>query len=126
MRVLGAVVVVILCVLAGPTSVRADDGLPDVRSKAVVVLDSESGAELFGKDADEVRPIASTTKIFVAMAVRAQKVDLDAYTEITRADAKESRGGARTRLDVGEKFKNRDLLRAMLMSSDNRAPTARG
>ncbi|MBA2543626.1 MAG: D-alanyl-D-alanine carboxypeptidase [Deltaproteobacteria bacterium] len=125
MRTLAALgaTMALLGVLVGPTS--AND-LPDVRSKSVVVLDSDTGAELYGKDADEVRPIASTTKIFVAMAVRANKIELDAYTEITRADAKESRGGARTRLDVGERFKNRDLLRAMLMSSDNRAPTALG
>jgi D-alanyl-D-alanine endopeptidase (penicillin-binding protein 7) len=120
-----AVLVVILCVLARPTLARAD-ALPDVRSKAVVVLDSQSGAELFGKDADDIRPIASTTKIFVAMAVRARHLDLDGWTEITRTDAKQARGGARTRLDVGEKFRNRDLLRAMLMASDNRAPTALG
>ncbi len=117
------VAVGLLGVLGTPTS--AGD-LPEVHSRAVVVLDSETGAELYGKDADEVRSIASTTKIFVAMAVRAAKLELDDYTQITRADAKESRGGARTRLEVGEKFKNKDLLRAMLMSSDNRAPTALG
>jgi D-alanyl-D-alanine carboxypeptidase len=111
----------IVGVLAGPTSAG---GLPEVRSKAVVVLDAETGAEMFGKDADEVRPIASTTKIFVAMVVRKGAIDLDGWTEITKADAKHARGGARTRLDIGEKFRNHDLLRAMLMASDNRAPTA--
>jgi serine-type D-Ala-D-Ala endopeptidase (penicillin-binding protein 7) len=116
--------VVLALVLAASTA-NADD-LPEVKSKAVAVLDSDSGVEVFGKDSDEVRAIASTTKIFVAMAVRAHKLELDAYTEITKDDAKESKGGARTRLDVGEKFKNRDLLRAMLIASDNRAPTALG
>jgi D-alanyl-D-alanine endopeptidase (penicillin-binding protein 7) len=129
MRLLDAVVVgvfgALLGVLARPTSVLADE-LPDVRSRAAVVLDAETGAEVFGKDADEIRPIASTTKIFVAMAVRARNIDLDAWTEITKADARLARGGSRTRLDVGEKFRNRDLLRAMLMASDNRAPNALG
>ncbi len=125
MRHLAAAVVVGVLggVLVRPTF--ADD-LPDVRSKAVVVLDAKTGVEIFSKDADDVRPIASTTKIFVAMAVRKRNLDLDGWTEITKVDAKEARGGARTRLDVGEKFKNRDLLRAMLMASDNRAPTALG
>nr|HEX4318177.1 serine hydrolase [Kofleriaceae bacterium] len=98
--------------------------LPEVRSESAVVIDVDSGAEMFGKDADEVRPIASTTKIFVAMAVRAHDLDLDGWTEITKTDASYARGGSRTRLDVGETFKNKDLLRAMLMASDNRAPTA--
>jgi D-alanyl-D-alanine endopeptidase (penicillin-binding protein 7) len=90
-----------------------------------VVLDAETGAEIFGKDADEIRPIASTTKIFVAMAVRKQ-LDLDGWTEITKVDAHHAIGGARTRLDIGQKFSNKDLLRAMLLASDNRAPTALG
>jgi D-alanyl-D-alanine carboxypeptidase len=46
--------------------VAAADELPDVRSRAVAVLDADTGAEVFGKQADEVRAIASTTKIFFA------------------------------------------------------------
>jgi D-alanyl-D-alanine endopeptidase (penicillin-binding protein 7) len=96
----------------------------DVRSEAAAVLDARTGAEIYGKGADEVRAIASTTKIFVAMAVRKAGLALEDYTEITREDVKAAKGGARTRLDVGQSFKNVDLLRAMLMASDNRAPTA--
>ncbi len=113
----------VLCGLVVPT--WADD-LPEVKSKAAVVIDTETGAEIFGKDADQIRPIASTTKIFVAMAVRKKGIDLNGWTEITRTDSRAARGGSRTRLDVGEKFRNHDLLRAMLMASDNRAPTALG
>jgi D-alanyl-D-alanine endopeptidase (penicillin-binding protein 7) len=91
-----------------------------------VVIDAETGAEIFAKDADEVRPIASTTKIFVAMAVRKKGLDLDGWTAINKVDAHEAHGGARTRLDIGQTFRNMDLLRAMLMASDNRAPTALG
>ena len=90
------------------------------------MIDRDTGAEIFGKDADEVRAIASTTKIFVALAVRKKGLDLDGWTEITRADVQEARGGARTRLDIRRIFNNKDLLRAMLMASDNRAPTALG
>ena len=117
------VVVVALGVLAGPTF--AED-LPEIHSKAMVVLDAETGGEIHGKSADEVRPIASTTKIFVAMVVRRRGLDLDGWTEITRADVEAAKGGARTRLDIRESFRNRDLLRAMLIASDNRAPTALG
>jgi D-alanyl-D-alanine endopeptidase (penicillin-binding protein 7) len=99
------------------------DSLPEIRSRSAVVLDAASGDEIFSKDADEIRPIASTTKIFVAMAVR-KKLDLDGWTQITKTDAKFAAGGARTRLDIGQKFRNKDLLRAMLIASDNRAPTA--
>lgn len=121
---LGVLGAISLCVLAGPT--WAENDLPEIRSKAAAVLDAETGAEIFGKAADEIRPIASTTKIFVAMVVRRKGIDLDGWTKITRTDVRQALGGSRTRLDVGEQFKNRDLLRAMLISSDNRAPTALG
>lgn len=98
--------------------------LPQVKSASAVVLDASTGDEIFSKNADDIRSIASTTKIFVAMAVREHQLDLDGWTEIKKSDAYEARGGSRTRLGVGETFQNRDLLRAMLMASDNRAPTA--
>jgi D-alanyl-D-alanine endopeptidase (penicillin-binding protein 7) len=101
------------------------DTVPEIRSRSAVVLDAETGSEIFGKEADEIRSIASTTKIFVALAVRKQ-LELDGWTEITKLDAHYASGGARTRLDIGQKFRNKDLLRAMLIASDNRAPTALG
>jgi D-alanyl-D-alanine carboxypeptidase len=118
----------ILVVAISIAPAAADDPAqpPDIRSKAAVVIDADTGAEIFGKNADSVRAIASTTKIFVAMAVRRKQIALDDWTEITRTDAQAARGGSRTRLDVGQSFKNIDLLRAMLISSDNRAPTALG
>jgi len=120
---LAAFVTGLLC-LAGATRAHADD--PDVRSEAAVVLDARTGAEVYGKDADDVRGIASTSKIFVALAVRQKGLQLEEWTEITQDDVDAARGGARTRLDRGQTFKNVDLLRAMLMASDNRAPTALG
>ena len=114
---------VVVGVLAKTPFAHADD-LPDVKSKSAIAIDAETGAEIFGKDADEIRAIASTTKIFVAMAVRKKGLDLDAWTTISKSDARYAHGGSRTRLDVGDTFKNHDLLRAMLMASDNRAPTA--
>jgi len=111
----------VLGMLANGTSWAG--GPPEIKSRSAVVLDAETGDEIFSKDADEIRPIASTTKIFVAMAVRKQ-LDLDGWTEITKVDARYANGGARTRLDIGQTFRNKDLLRAMLIASDNRAPTA--
>src|SRR4029079_3367804 len=79
------------------------DHLPDIKSRSAVVLDAATGEELFVTAADEIRPIASTTKIFVAMAVR-RRIDLDGWTEITKVDAYHARGGSRTRLSIGHKI----------------------
>jgi D-alanyl-D-alanine endopeptidase (penicillin-binding protein 7) len=100
------------------------DGMPNVQATQAVVVDARTGAPIYSKGADQVAPIASTGKIFVAMVVRERGIDLEALTEITRTDHMYARGGARTRLDLRHKFRNRDLLRAMLIASDNRAPTA--
>jgi serine-type D-Ala-D-Ala endopeptidase (penicillin-binding protein 7) len=89
----------------------------------MVVLDA-AGHERLAKHADDVRPIASMTKIFAALVVRQRKLDLEAWTEITDEDARAGEGGANTALVRHESFRNIDLLHAMLLVSDNRVPTA--
>lgn len=101
-----------------------EDGLPNVQAARAVVMDAATGAEIFAKNPEEVGGIASTTKIFVAMVVRRRNIDLEGLTKIERVDHEHARGGARTRLELRHSFTNHDLLRAMLISSDNRAPTA--
>lgn len=94
-----------------------------LESPSVVVLDG-TGSEALAKHADDLRPIASMTKIFAAMVVRKRKLDLEGWTEITDDDAAAGEGGASTALLRRESFRNVDLLHAMLLVSDNRVPTA--
>lgn len=105
---------------------RTDDDLPNVQSGSAIVVDRKDGTVMYEKNADEVRNIASTGKIFIALLARERDIDLGTETEITEADQQLARGGARTRLPVGYSFDNLDLLRAMLVASDNRAPSAIG
>jgi D-alanyl-D-alanine carboxypeptidase len=107
-----------------PIEALTEDRLPNVQSPRAVVMDAATGAELFARNAGDVAGIASTTKIFVAMVVQRRGLDLDGVTTIERVDCDHARGGARTRLELRHSFTNRDLLRAMLIASDNRAPTA--
>jgi len=106
---------------AAPTPAGAP---PQLASPSVAVLDAATGAELYAWRADEPRPIASMTKIFVAIAVRRRHLDLERWTEIDFDDARASAGGTHTLLLEGQTFRNRDLLYAMLLSSDNRVPSA--
>lgn len=101
-------------------------GLPNVRSESAFVFDIDRSAFVYAKNPDTEREIASTGKIFVALVVLARGIDLDAETRITESDREHAAGGARSRLLVGARFRNRDLLAAMLIGSDNRAPTALG
>lgn len=113
----------VIAALAVTAPARADDA-PQLASPSVIVIDAATGDELYGRRADEVRPIASLTKIFVALALRHHHLALDKWTEINFDDAKASAGGAHTLLLEGQAFRNRDLLYAMLLSSDNRVPSA--
>lgn len=99
---------------------------PKVASQRVMVMDAETGAVLFAKNERQVAAIASTGKIFVGLVASARNIDLDKATKMTKVDRNYARGGARTRLSVNHSFNNLNLLRAMLIASDNRAPTALG
>ena len=101
-------------------------GMPNVQAHAAVVLDMEKGEELFAKNADEVRSIASISKLMAMMVVLDRGLDLDKTTVIVDDDRKLAVRGARSRLPVGLSFTNRDLLHAALMASDNRAVPALG
>jgi D-alanyl-D-alanine endopeptidase (penicillin-binding protein 7) len=102
------------------------EGLPNVRSASAYVFDAETGALIYAKNPDSPREIASTGKIFVAMAALEAGLDLLAETAIEAIDREAGIGGSRSRLPVGVAVTNRDLLAAMLVASDNRAPTALG
>lgn len=105
---------------------RTASGLPNVQSESAIVFDMDTGEVLYERGADVIRPVASTGKIFIALVARKHGLDLEGETTITREDHRYSRGGARTRLSVDYTFRNIDLLRAMLIASDNRAPSALG
>ncbi len=109
-----------------PVAVYTRGGLPNIQAQAAVVVDLDGGKELFQKNPDEVRPIASISKLMAMMVVLDRKLDLDSITEVLDSDRLLARRGARSRLPVGAKFTNRDLLHAALMASDNRAVPALG
>lgn len=121
----GAAVGLSVILAPGQAGAGEAEGLA-VSSERVVVMDRASGDVLYAKNERTIAGIASTTKIFVALVVRQRGLDLDGTTAITKEDRDYARGGARTRLNVGQSFTNHDLLRAMLIASDNRAPTALG
>jgi D-alanyl-D-alanine endopeptidase (penicillin-binding protein 7) len=94
---------------------------PRLRSHAVCVVDGRSGALLYGRRAEEVRPIASIVKLLTALVYLESGGDLNAEIEITSQDAQ---GAGKSILWKGHRFKAKDVLYAALMSSENRAARA--
>jgi D-alanyl-D-alanine endopeptidase (penicillin-binding protein 7) len=121
-----ALVFPLLLLAAKHTNPVTKEGAPNIQAAAAVLVDLDAGQEIYAKNADDVRPIASVGKLFLALALRDKNIPLDGKTTITDEDRKFAEGGARSRLLVGKTFTNHDLLRAMLIASDNRACTALG
>lgn len=109
-----------------PVAVYTKSGTPNIQAQAAVVVDLTTGEILHAKNPDEVRPIASISKLMASLVVLDHGLDLDATTTITDGDVAIARHGARSRLPRGMAFTNRDLLHAALMASDNRAVPALG
>jgi D-alanyl-D-alanine endopeptidase (penicillin-binding protein 7) len=109
-----------------PIATFTKNGMPNVQAQAAVVVDLDGNEELFTKNADEVRPIASISKLMAVLVVLDHHVDMDAATQMIDSDRQIAQGGARSRLPIGLSFTNRDLLHAALMASDNRAVPALG
>jgi D-alanyl-D-alanine endopeptidase (penicillin-binding protein 7) len=102
------------------------DGSPNIQAGSAVIVDLNNNDELFAKNADEVRPIASISKLMATLVVLDRRINLDASTQMIDEDRQIASGGARSRLPVGLSFTNRDLLHAALMASDNRSIPALG
>ncbi len=97
------------------------DGGPYLNTKAAILVDYDNGKVLYAKGADEVRPIASISKLVTAMVVIDNKTDLNKVMTITREDARNS---SKSRLRVGYQFTVQDLMYCALLNSDNRAARA--
>lgn len=119
-----------------PAQARSRSKPPRLSAKAVRVqpLDPPAGSEdgaplpdawLVHGDTGQ-RSIASVSKLFALMVILDRDLDMDGVTKMEPSDRKWTRGGARSRLRIGYEYRNRDLVTAALMSSDNRAPLALG
>lgn len=104
----------------------AIERLPKVSSGSAIVISVPIGQILFEKDADEVRPIASLSKLMSAIVYmdNCSHLDLDGLHVMTNANRELAKGGDKTHLTTGWSYTRRDLLKAALMRSDNRAMPA--
>ncbi len=100
--------------------------LPNVQSLGALVVDLDSGQEIFARKPDQLRAIASISKLAATLVVMDHNLDLDGLTTMKRVDSEVARGGAPSRLLEGMTLSNRDLLHAAMLGSDNRAVSALG
>jgi D-alanyl-D-alanine endopeptidase (penicillin-binding protein 7) len=104
-------------------SAAAKNGVPNLKSTSVLVLDQEGKRVIYAKNDDAVVPIASITKLMTALVVLEAWMPPGELIAISKDD-KDGLKGTGSRLQVGMKITRDDLLRLMLMASENRAAAA--
>jgi D-alanyl-D-alanine endopeptidase (penicillin-binding protein 7) len=94
-------------------------------SQSVLVIEDETGKVLLEKNANQVMPIASLTKLMTAMVVIDAKLDMNEAISIDNADVDMLKHST-SRVPVGTTLTRREILQLALMSSDNRAAASLG
>jgi len=94
-----------------------------VRSLKAIVVNQNTGEVIYEKNADASASIASLTKLMTAMVVLDSGLDLNKEIELTKADIDRVKRTT-SRLPIGTKLTKYELLKAALISSDNRAAFA--
>ena len=97
------------------TSSNATD-IPNINSRAAIVIDRNSKAILYGKSETEQRKMASTTKIMTAIVVL-ENANLSDIVTISKKAA--NTGGSVLRIKTGDKISVCDLLYGLLLVSGN-------
>ena len=89
---------------------------PILSSKAAVVYDRTTGQMIWGKNENEKRAMASTTKIMTAMIVL-EKANLKDVVTVSKKAA--NTGGSVLHINTGDKISVNDLLYGLLLRSGN-------
>ncbi len=98
---------------------------PGLHSHAALLLDMQNGEALYQKNATQIVPIASITKLMTAMVMLDANLPMNEEFYITDDDV-DTLKGSRSRLAVGTQLTRQEALVLALMSSENRAAHALG
>jgi D-alanyl-D-alanine endopeptidase (penicillin-binding protein 7) len=101
---------------------RSNSG-PRLKSRVAIVVDHTNGEVIYEKNAFDVAPIASITKLMTAMVIIDSGVPLLESMTIAKADVDRYKG-SRSKLSVGTTLLRAEVLKLALMASENRASAA--
>jgi serine-type D-Ala-D-Ala carboxypeptidase (penicillin-binding protein 5/6) len=101
--------------ISAPTEFTPD-GIPKTSAASVIVVDANNGKILYEKNADQVRPPASTQKLLTALIV-AETGFLDRPVTVQSVDS--MCDPVKLGIRPGETYQRMDLLRALLVKSPN-------
>ncbi|HRM71200.1 MAG TPA: D-alanyl-D-alanine endopeptidase, partial [Thauera phenylacetica] len=99
------------------------NGMPVLGSSAFYVINQRTGEVLLERNAAEVLPIASITKLMTAMVVLDAGQSLSEPVVISEEDIDQLKGTG-SRLALGTTLSREEMLQLALMSSENRAASS--
>lgn len=99
------------------------DGELRIASSKALIINQDTGEILYAKNTNVPTPIASLTKLMMAMVLLDQKLPMEEIITVTEEDI-DTLKGTGSRLRVGTQLSRHDLLQLALMSSENRAASA--
>ncbi len=111
---------------SNPASSTADAGSrktdfhPEVHSNIAAIADAGTSTLLYEKNASRVTPIASITKLMMAIVTLDAKLPLTDLVTVSDADIDDLKG-TRSFLSLGTTLTREAMLHLALMSSENRA-----
>ena len=100
----------------------------NIKSKAVVLMDSSSGKVLYQKNMDRKLPLASVTKVMTILLIL-EAIDsktINMSDMVTISDYASNMGGSQLYLEQGEMRSVEELLNAIIIESANDACAAMG
>ena len=96
---------------------------PRLQSAFAMIYDEQDQRPIYSKNADNVVPIASITKLMTAMIVLDAKLPMDEPISISAED-RDHLKGTRSRMRNGITVTRDELIQLALMASENRAAAA--
>ena len=94
-----------------------------LRSHAAIVFDERDNEVILERNAEEVTPVASLTKLMTAMVILDADLGMEEVISITKDDKDRIRY-SKSHLRNGMRFTRKDLLLIALAASENRAAMA--
>ena len=101
--------------------VQAEGTPENLYARSAVLMDSDTGRILFGKNDNEVMPMASTTKI-MTLLVTLEHADLDEIVEVSARAA--SMPDVQLHIREGERYRLQDLCYSLMLESHNDSAVA--
>ena len=116
--------ILLFSLLSNIASVEARSNAgPRLKSRVAIVVDQTNGEIIYEKNASDVAPIASVTKLMTAMVIIDSGVPLLESMTIAKEDIDRYKG-SQSKLSVGTTLLRAEVLKMALMASENRASAA--